>query len=98
GETETAGEDAPAAAEPVLPVPLPRPDPAADPETLANQAGGLDEAMIRTVLKPAEPAPQPLSEDTGEDGERKVRVVGPAFLPDPEAAIDLTAPARTQAR
>ena len=99
GETETAGEDAPAAAEPVLPVPLPRPDPAADPETLANQAGGLDEDMIRTVLKPAGPTETPPpSKDAGEDEERKVRVVGPVFLPDPEAAIDLTAPARIQAR
>lgn len=29
-------------------------------------------------------------------GERKVRVVGPAFLPDPEGAIDLRAPAPTK--
>jgi hypothetical protein len=32
---------------------------------------------------------------TGGD-DKKVRVVGPAFLPDPEAAIDLQAPAPTQ--
>lgn len=30
-----------------------------------------------------------------EGAERKVRVVGPVFLPDPEGAIDLRAPART---
>lgn len=32
------------------------------------------------------------------DPDRKVRVVGPMFLPDPEAAIDLQAPAQTQVR
>jgi hypothetical protein len=32
------------------------------------------------------------------DADRKVRVVGPRFLPDPEAVIDLRAPARPQAR
>ncbi|MVA97621.1 DUF2865 domain-containing protein [Nitratireductor sp. CAU 1489] len=101
GEAEKPDKDAPAAAEPVLPVPLSRPDPAADPETLANQAGGLDEDMIKSLLTPAEPAPEPagsLPGDVQDDDDRKVRVVGPVFLPDPEAAIDLTAPARTQAR
>ncbi len=34
--------------------------------------------------------------DSPHDG-RKVRVVGPAFLPDPEGAIDLRAPAQTDA-
>ncbi len=97
GETEASDEDAPPAAEPVLPIPQRRPDPAADPETLANQAGSLDEEMIKTMLRPAEPALASPREDTGDD-DRKVRVVGPVFLPDPEAAIDLTAPARTQAR
>lgn len=33
-----------------------------------------------------------------DEAKRNVRVVGPRFLPDPEEAIDLRAPARTQAR
>ena len=38
-----------------------------------------------------EPKEIPLSEE-----KRNVRVVGPTFLPDPRAAIDLRAPARTK--
>ena len=34
-------------------------------------------------------------EATGDLAERKVRVVGPAYLPDPVEAIDLRAPAQT---
>ena len=34
-------------------------------------------------------------EATGDLAERKVRVVGPAYLPDPVGAIDLRAPAQT---
>jgi hypothetical protein len=34
----------------------------------------------------------------GKQAERKVRVVGPAFLPDQGAAIDLRAPGRTEVR
>jgi hypothetical protein len=41
----------------------------------------------------AGPAPQAPA-TPGEAGNRKVRVVGPAFLPDPAEAIDLRAPAR----
>lgn len=79
--------------EPVIPMPTARPDPAADPETLANAEGRLDAETIRRLLKPKEaiaPLPPP--------GERKIRVVGPAFLPDPEGAIDLTAPAQKGAQ
>ncbi|HWK67059.1 MAG TPA: hypothetical protein VNS34_19210 [Rhizobiaceae bacterium] len=44
-------------------------------------------------------APLPSPEATPHDpGERKVRVVGPTFLPDPEGAINLRAPVRKQAR
>jgi hypothetical protein len=72
-----------------IPVPVVRPDPGADPETLANVGGGLDrEAIKRLAIKPVTaPVPLPPPE------QRKVRVVGPAFLPDPAAAIDLQAPA-----
>lgn len=76
-----------------IPYPTARPDPASDPETLMNRDGGLDAASIRRILTPA-----PTAEDTtGPDG-RKVRVVGPVFLPDPEGAIDLQARARKSAQ
>jgi hypothetical protein len=56
--------------------------------------------------KPEIPAPtretaiekQPEAAAVEPDPDRKVRVVGPRFLPDPEAAIDLRAPAQPQAR
>ncbi|WP_315920085.1 DUF2865 domain-containing protein [Mesorhizobium sp. SP-1A] len=70
-----------------LPVPATRPDPAADSETLANAAGGLDAEALRELA--AKPADSPKS--TAED--RRIRVVGPTFLPDPEGAIDLQVPA-----
>ena len=66
--------------------PTPRPDPAADPETQANRDGGFD-ATAMERLAGSKPVAGALP------AERKVRVVGPEFLPDPEAAIDLRAPA-----
>jgi hypothetical protein len=70
-----------------FPVPVARPDPGADPETLANVEGGLDrEAIKRLAVKPS-PTTLPPPE------QRKVRAVGPAFLPDPAAATDPLAPA-----
>ncbi|MER8483568.1 DUF2865 domain-containing protein [Mesorhizobium sp. M1322] len=72
---------------PLNPVPVAKPDPGADPETLANVEGGLDrEAIKRLAVKPS-PTTLPPPE------QRKVRVVGPTFLPDPAAARDLQAPA-----
>lgn len=63
--------------EPVTPHPTARPDPAADPETLANLDGGLDaEALKRMAVTPKLNNPQ--------GGERRIRVVGPVFLPGPE--------------
>ncbi|CAH2401460.1 DUF2865 domain-containing protein [Mesorhizobium ventifaucium] len=59
----------------------------ADPESLANVEGRLDrEAIERLGVKPS-PTTLPPPE------QRKVRVVGPTFLPDPAAATDLQAPA-----
>ncbi|MER9327440.1 DUF2865 domain-containing protein [Mesorhizobium sp. M0488] len=76
-------------AAPVIPVPVSKPDPGADPETLANVEGGLDrEAMKRLSAKPVTLPVSAVPPD-----QRKVRVVGPTFLPDPSAAIDLQAPA-----
>lgn len=82
------------ASSPFLPVPAAKPDPADDPETLANAAGGLDVETMRQLVK--KPDPSPVSALPPE--QRKVRVVGPTFLPDPEAAIDLQAPAQRQVR
>ncbi|ESY03925.1 MULTISPECIES: DUF2865 domain-containing protein [unclassified Mesorhizobium] len=79
---------------PFIPVPAAKPDPGADPETLANVQGGLDRAAIKRLA--VKPVVSPVSLIPPD--QRKVRVVGPAFLPDPAAAIDLQAPARKQVR
>jgi hypothetical protein len=79
--------ETPVRAQPVTPYPVGRPDPAADPETLANLDCGLDaEALRRMAVTPSVAK----SKTTGD--EKRVRVVGPAFLPDPEAAGDPQAP------
>ncbi|MEI9421763.1 DUF2865 domain-containing protein [Mesorhizobium sp. Cs1299R1N1] len=70
-------------------IPASKPDPGADPETLANRDGGLDREAIKRLS--AKPVASPVSALPPE--QRKVRVVGPSFLPDPSAAIDLQAPA-----
>jgi len=75
---------------PFIPVPAVKPGPGADPETLANRAGGLDRDAIGRLA--AKPVTSPVSALPPE--QRKVRVVGPAFLPDPSGAIDLRAPAQ----
>jgi hypothetical protein len=76
----------PVQSEPVTPYPSSRPDPAADPETQANLDGGLDaESFRRMAVTPKVNKSKP----TGED--RRIRVVGPVFLPDQEAATDLPA-------
>ncbi|CAN7560686.1 DUF2865 domain-containing protein [Mesorhizobium amorphae] len=75
---------------PFTPVPANKPDPGADPETLANAEGGLDRDTIKRMAE--KPATSPVSALPPD--QRKVRVVGPAFLPDPAGAIDLQAPAR----
>lgn len=71
-----------------IPQPSARPDPADDPETLASREGGLDADALKRL---ATRVPAATAVDAGV--ERPVRVVGPTFLPDPEAAIDLQAPA-----
>ncbi|RWK08497.1 DUF2865 domain-containing protein [Mesorhizobium sp.] len=81
-------------ATPFIPVPASKPDPGADPETLANAEGGLDREAIKRLT--AKTPVSPVSALPPE--QRKVRVVGPAFLPDPSAAIDLQAPARKSAQ
>lgn len=81
-------------AAPVIPVPVSKPDSGADPETLANVEGGLDREAIKRLS--AKPVTSPAS--ALPPGQRKVRVVGPTFLPDPSAAIDLQAPAQKAIR
>ncbi|TGR05325.1 DUF2865 domain-containing protein [Mesorhizobium sp. M4B.F.Ca.ET.190.01.1.1] len=82
--------DPEAATAPFVPMPGTKPDPGADPETLANAEGGLDRDAIKRLAE--KPATSPVSALPPE--QRKVRVVGPSFLPDPAGAIDLQAPAR----
>lgn len=117
GTADPVGAGEPAAGSSVVPLPRRRPDPAADPESLANRDGGLDRAAISAIVAAAAPDPAPTSStvdrstESTEDrsraptvdrstaptapppptGERRVRVVGPAFLPDPEAARGLQA-------
>lgn len=82
-------------AEPAAPVPAVRPDPGASPEALANAEGKLDAATIGRILapKPATTAATANAAEAATDAaDRKVRVVGPMFLPDQEGAIDLRAP------
>jgi hypothetical protein len=79
--------------EPVTPYPTSRPDPAADPETQANLDGGLDaEALRRMAVTPKVNKSTPATE------EKRIRVVGPVFLPDPAAATNLQAPDQTPVR
>ncbi|RNJ42814.1 hypothetical protein B5V01_16765 [Mesorhizobium erdmanii] len=76
-------------AAPLVPVPASKPYPGVDPETLANREGGLDREAVKRLS--AKPVTSPVSALPPE--QRKVRVVGPTFLPDPSAAINLQAPA-----
>jgi hypothetical protein len=83
----------------VPPSPLPRPDFAEDAETARNAATGLDLAALKKLLAPPAPEAMPVASIRRDDeGPKEIRVVGPAFLPDPEGAIDLRAPARPEIR
>jgi Protein of unknown function (DUF2865) len=88
-------------------------NPARDFETFAGTPPQGDEVpaesgsfVMPPAPKPAAPAPkagidvtkQPEAVAVEPDADRKVRVVGPRFLPDPEAAIDLRAPGQPQAQ
>jgi hypothetical protein len=87
--SEPIQQSAPVA--PATPTPIGRPDPADDPETFANRQGGLDGDTIKRILKPKPAVAPPAA-----TGERRIRVVGPVFLPDPAGAIDLRAPGPKQ--
>ena len=92
GDQSGAGEPALEAA--IVPLPRQRPDPAADPESLANRDGGLDRTAIRAIIEEMTPDPAPTASTASPapPGERRIRVVGPAFLPDQEAGGGLQAP------
>lgn len=83
-------------AEALIPVPSPRPDAGADPETLTDAEGGMTADALKGLLakKPETTA----AIGNAEPGERRIRVVGPVFLPDPAGAIDLRAPAQRTTR
>ncbi len=74
----------------LAPAPRARPDPALDPETAANLEGGLTMEAVQNLL-----ASRPPVNATPAADAPKIRVVGPAFLPDPSGAINLKAPAPT---
>lgn len=94
--TDTAMEES----QVFLPEPQWRPDPAEDPETRANREGGLTASAVAKLLAPDITVNEVVATAAGdaEAEEKRIRVVGPAFLPDPEAAIDLRAPGRTELR
>jgi hypothetical protein len=77
-------------------------NPVVPPERAANlpaqPMAGKPDAPLEAKQEPAA-APPPSPEAVPHDpGQRKVRVVGPTFLPDPQGAIDLRAPVRKLAR
>ena len=88
------GADEPPLQTAPVPMPRQRPDPAADPETLANKDGALDLAAIRDVFnaRKSDPAATASTVSLAPHGERRIRAVGPTFLPDPEAATGPQAP------
>lgn len=73
---------------PAVPTPGYKPDDRlADPESQMNAAAGLTTQRIRELTGAVT-----VGEIHSADSGRKIRVVGPEFLPDPEEAIDLRSP------
>jgi hypothetical protein len=73
-----------------IPVPLARPDWRSDADAQLEAANALAKQELRDVTDGIQ-----TGEIVANAAERKVRVVGPEFLPAPEEAIDLRSPART---
>ncbi|MCO4316190.1 DUF2865 domain-containing protein [Phyllobacterium sp. 21LDTY02-6] len=100
-EAKTMPPAAPTAADPVetptkpaaVEAQQPAPKTDADAKPSAVTGPGEPEAP-----KAEAPLPKPLSPDKPMDPSRKVRVVGPTFLPDQEGAINLRAPDQKQVR
>ncbi|MBX3584226.1 MAG: DUF2865 domain-containing protein [Rhizobiaceae bacterium] len=79
------------AIEPVTPQPGEQPGPGLDAETQAHPDRGMDaEALGGIAVAPKVGKPGPAAE------QRRIRVVGPVFLPDPEGAADPQAQGRTE--
>lgn len=96
--TEQGSDTAPVHSAAPHPVGEPAPAPSAPSEAgTILEASRTEPASAGTneTEAPSHAAPETVLHELGQ---RKVRVVGPTFLPDPEAAIDLRAPARNQAR
>ncbi|WP_053999409.1 DUF2865 domain-containing protein [Ahrensia marina] len=74
-----------------LPAPTKRPNLFADAESRANAETGITPETMKQFINQ-----KTKGEIMASANERSVRVVGPVFLPDPEAAIDLQAPAPTR--
>ncbi len=93
GPAESPSRDEAVAA---IPQPSARPDPADDPDTLMSREGGLDAEALRqlSAQAPASAGEAGVDKTTGS---RPVRVVGPRFLPDPEAAAGPRVPDRAPA-
>lgn len=88
---ETGSDGATAEADPTFSSSIVKPEP---PAASQPSAGVEDTKQPETRTATAD-APSPLHDV---DPDRKVRVVGPAFLPAPEEAINLRAPARRHVR
>ena len=67
-----------ATSQPKIGTPVFRPDPGLDPESSANLQGGLDEAALLAL---AEGPEAPDAQTVTQDGNKRVRIVGPAFFP-----------------
>ncbi len=91
GEPPVAEPAAEEEARSLIPVPSRRPDAGADPETLTDAEGGMTADAIKRLLAKKPETTAAIGKP--EPGERRVRVVGPVFLPDPAGAIDLRVPA-----
>jgi len=79
---------------PAVPKPEHKPDDGlADPESQMNAATGLTRQRIRELTGAVT-----VGDIRSAESDRKIRVVGPEFLPDPEEAIDLRSPAPTAVR
>jgi hypothetical protein len=88
---ESSSKEAP---EPAVRASEPRYGPAQDTEALTGSEP--QPGAEKPATQP--PAATPTTPTTKKDGEKKIRVVGPAFLPDGGEAIDLRSPGQSEVR
>lgn len=96
GEASAAQPAAEETTETLIPVPAPRPDAGADPKALADAEGGMTTEAVGKLLATKPETTAAIGKT--DPAERRIRVVGPVFLPDPAGAIDLRAPAQRTTR